>query len=152
MSNSFIWPIDRTLSGATWNLLTDCNQSHLPHLPRQYTGSLSPILKQQNATTTTMLRVLLLYQFWLAEIWICHKPCPTRDETRDPQIALLRTLMLPFFSILPALHTQDTFMLVLNFEVGHFTHHFLLLSFFLLVSLWKKFNPHSFVVTFRFSC
>ena len=35
-----------------------------------------------------------------------------------------------FFSILPALHTQDTFALVLNFEVGHFARHFFLFSFF----------------------
>ena len=64
-------------------------------------------------------------------------------------------LMLPFFSILPVLHTQDTFTLVWNFEVGHFTCHFLLLSFFLpsflLVLLWKEFDPHSFVVAFHFS-
>ena len=38
-----------------------------------------------------------------------------------------------------------------NFEVGHFTCHFLLLSFFLLVLLWKEFNSHSFIVTFHFS-
>ena len=38
--------------------------------------------------------------------------------------------MLPFFSVLPVLHMQDTFTLVSNFEVGHFTCHFLL-SFFL---------------------
>ena len=56
-----------------------------------------------------------------------------------------------FFSILLVLHTQDTFALVLNFEVGHFTRHFLLLSFFFLVLLWKEFNPHSFVATFHFS-
>ena len=35
------------------------------------------------------------------------------------------------FSILPALHTKDTFTLVLNFEVSHFICPFLLLSFFL---------------------
>ena len=56
-----------------------------------------------------------------------------------------------FFSILPALHTQDAFAFILNFEVGHFTHH-LLLSFFLLVLLWKEFNPHGIIVTFHFSC
>ena len=101
--------------------------------------------------TTTMLRLLLLYQFWLGEICICHKTRPTRDKMHDLQIALPRTLMLPFFSILPVLHTQDTFALVLNFELGHFTCHFLLLSFFLLVLLWKELNPHNFVVTFHFS-
>ena len=98
-----------------------------------------------------MLRLLLLYQFWLAEICICHKPHPTRDKTCDLQIALPKMLMLPFFSILLVLHTQDTFTLVLNFEVGYFAHHFLLLSFFLLMLLWKEFNPHSFIVTFNFS-
>ena len=102
--------------------------------------------------TKTMLRLFLLYQFWLAEICICHKPCPTRDETHDLQIALSRMLMLLFFSILPAFHMQDTFTLVWNFEVGHFACHFLFLPSFLLVLLWKEFNPHSFVVAFHFSC
>ena len=32
---------------------------------------------------TTMLRLLLLYQFWLAEICICHKSHLTRDKTCD---------------------------------------------------------------------
>ena len=104
-----------------------------------------------NATTTTMLRLLLLYQFWLAEICICHKPHPTRDEIHDLQISPPRTLMFPFFSIFPVLHMLNTFTLVLNFEVGHFTHHLLLLSLFLLVLLWKEFIPHSFFVTFHFS-
>ena len=36
---------------------------------------------QSYCEATTTLRLLLLYQFWLAEICICHKPCPTRDET-----------------------------------------------------------------------
>ena len=99
-----------------------------------------------------MLTLLLLYQFWLAEICISHKLRPTRDETLDLQIALPMTLMLLcFFSILQALHTQDTFTLVLNFEVGHVICHFLLLSFFLSAFLRKEFNPHSFVVTFHFS-
>ena len=50
-----------------------------------------------NVTTTTMVRLLLLYLFWLAEICICHWLCPTRDETCDLQIAPPRMLMLPFF-------------------------------------------------------
>ena len=44
-------------------------------------------------TTTTMLRLLLLYQFWLAEICIC----PTRDEMRNLQIAPPKMLMLLVF-------------------------------------------------------
>ena len=103
---------------------------------------------------TTKLRLLLLYQFWLAEICTCHKPRPTRDETRDLQIALPMTPMLLFclfvFSILLVLHTQDTLGLVSNFEIGHFARHFLLLSFGGV--LWKEFNSHSFIVTFYFSC
>ena len=79
---------------------------------------------------TTMLRLLVLYQFWLADICTCHKPCPTRDESHDLQIALSRTLMLPFFFILPVLHTQNTFVLVSDFEAGHFACHFLFVSFF----------------------
>ena len=51
-----------------------------------------------------MLRLLLLHQFWLAEICICHKPRLTRDDMCDLQIALLRSLTLPFFSIFPALY------------------------------------------------
>ena len=102
-----------------------------------------------NATiTTTMLRLLLLYQFWKAEICICHKSRPTRDETRGLQIAPPRTLKLAFFSILPAFHTQDTFALVLNFEVGHFARHFLHLYFFIFVLQWKEFILHTLVVTF----
>ena len=55
------------------------------------------------------------------------------------------------FSILPVLYTQDTFTLVLNFEVDHFVRHFLLLSVFLLVLLWKEFNSQNFIVTFHFT-
>ena len=44
-----------------------------------------------------MLRLLLLYRFWLTEICICRKPRPTRDETHDLQIALPMMFMLPFF-------------------------------------------------------
>ena len=95
-----------------------------------------------------MPRLLHLYQSWLAEICICHKPCPNRDKMHELQIALPRTLMLPLFSILPVLHMQDTLALVSNFEVDHFT----LASFFLLVLQWKEFNSHGFVLTFHFSC
>ena len=35
---------------------------------------------------TTMLILLLLYQFWRTEICICHKSHPSRDEMRDLQI------------------------------------------------------------------
>ena len=105
----------------------------------------------ETTNATIMLRLLFLYQFWLAKIFICHKPCPTRDKTSDLQIAPLECSCFCFFSILLALHMQVTFSLVLNFEVGHFTCHFLLLSFFLLVLPWKKLIPHSFIVTFYFS-
>ena len=50
----------------------------------------------QWSNNTTMLRLFLLYQFCLAEICICHKPCLTRDELCDQQIAPPRTLMLSF--------------------------------------------------------
>ena len=93
----------------------------------------------------------LLYQFWLAEICICHKPRPIRDETCNLQITLPRTLMLPFFIYFWHSTCKIHWRLVLNFEVGHFAHHFLLLSFFFLVLLSKEFIPHSFVVTFYFS-
>ena len=54
-----------------------------------------------------MLRLLLLYRFWLTEICIFCKPCPTRDKTRDLQIALLMTFMLPFFYSSGTLHAKD---------------------------------------------
>ena len=59
-----------------------------------------------------MLRLLLLYRFWLTEICICRKPSPTRNETCDLQIALSMTLILPFFytpSILHARHIRVSF-------------------------------------------
>ena len=132
------------------------------HSPRQYTGSVfftrrvntlvlsfslaasihlstQSYCESTNSTTATMLRLLLLYQFWLAEICICHKPRPTRDETSDLQIALPNTLMLPFFfSILPAFHPQSTFALVLNFGVGHF-----ITSYLSLFSYWCCYERNS---------
>ena len=101
--------------------------------------------------TTTMLRLLLLYQFWLAEIGICHKPRPTKDETHDLQIALPRILILPFFfytsGTLYARQIHACFKLW-----GRPFCLSLLASFFPLVLLWKEFNSHSFIVTFHFSC
>ena len=47
--------------------------------------------------TTTMLTLFLLYQFWLAQICISHKPHSNRDETYDLQITLPRTRILPVF-------------------------------------------------------
>ena len=83
-----------------WNLLIACYWSCLC-LSLLLVASIhwfaQSYCKATNATTTTMPRLLLLYQFKLAEICICHKPCPTRDEMRDLQIAHPRTLMLPFF-------------------------------------------------------
>ena len=96
-----------------------------------------------------MLRLLLLYQFWLAEICICHEPHPTRDETHDLQIALSTTLMLPFFYTSGAPHTRH---IRTHFKLwGRPFHSSLLASFFLLVLLWKEFNSYSCVVIFRFS-
>ena len=127
------------------------NRSCLFHLPHQYTVSvfftwlrwytrpLSPTVKQQcnnqnnnNAEITPFIPVLAGWN-------LCDKPHSTRDETRDLQIAPPRMLMLPFFSILLAVHTQDTFLLVFNFEVGHFARHFLLLSFLFLPSFLPSF-------------
>ena len=58
--------------------------------------------------------MLLLYQFYLTKICVCHKPCPTRDETHDLQIVLPTTLMLLFFytsSTLQARHIRIIFKL-----------------------------------------
>ena len=65
-----------------------------------------------NATTTTMLRLLLLYQFWLVEICICNKPIPPEMRPMTYKLHSPRKLIVPFFSILPALHMQDRFTLV----------------------------------------
>ena len=89
--------------------------------------------------STTILNACTKKVWKLIECITCHKLHPTRDKSHDLQIALPNILMLLFFfSILPVLHTQDTFTLVLNFEVGHFAHHFLLLSFF-----WCYFERNS---------
>ena len=74
---------------------------------------------------------------------------PTNCTLKDAHASIF--FFFFFFYKLSAFHTQDTFALVSNFEVDHFTCQFLLLSVFLLVLLWKEFIPHSFVVTFHFS-
>ena len=90
---------------------------------------------------------LLLYWFWLTEIFICRKSRPTRDETHDLQIALPTMLMLPFFYTSSTLHVRH---ICTSFELwGRPFCSSLLVSIFLL--LWKEFNSHSFVVTFHFS-
>ena len=90
-------------------LLTTCHRSCLfifshsySHLPRQYTGLHNSAVKQQMPLPT----MLFLYRFWLTEICICCKPCPTRDELHDLQIALLTMLTLPFFYTSGSLHTR----------------------------------------------
>ena len=100
---------------------------------------------------TTMLRLLLLYQFWLAKICICHKPRPFRAKTRDLQIALPRTLMLPFFFFLYFWYSTCKTHLRL-FRTLRLAILLITSCFFLLVLLWKEFNSHNFVVTFHFSC
>ena len=50
--------------------------------------------------------MLLLYRFWLTEICICHKPRPTRDETRGLKIAPSTTLIIPFFNSSGTLHAR----------------------------------------------
>ena len=103
----------------------------LSYLLCQYPGFHNPTEKQQ------MLILLLLYQFWLAEICICHKPHPTRDETRDVQIALPRMLTLPFFFYTSG--TPHARHIHTHFELWHRPFHSsLLTSFFLLVLLWKR--------------
>ena len=77
---------------------------------------------------TIMQRLLLLYRFWLAEICICHKPRQRQDAR--PTNCTSKDAHASVFSILLTSHTQDTFVLVLNFGVGHFARHFLLLYFF----------------------
>ena len=57
------------------------------------------------------------------------------------------------FCILPVLHTQDTCALVLNFEVGPFARHFLLLSFFLSFfwCCYERNSIHTASMSFYFS-
>ena len=91
-----------------WNLLTARYRSclsvsfSLSYLPHQYIGLHNSAVKQQTPLPT----MLLLYRFWLTEIYICRKPCPTRDETRDLQIPLPTTLMLLFFCTPVTLHVR----------------------------------------------
>ena len=59
-------------------------------------------------------------------------PWPTNCTPRTP---MLRGF---FFSILPELHMQVTFALVLSFEVGHFARHFLFFS-----SFWFCYERNS---------
>ena len=101
--------------------------------------------------------MLLLYQFWLTEICICCKPCPTRDKMHDLQIALPMTLTLPFFytfGTLHARHIRAIFKLWGRPLVKWPTSNAFNITscFFLSVFLWKEFNSHSFIVTFHFSC
>ena len=115
---------------SNWNLFNACYQSclsiSLSYLPHQYTGLHNSAVKQQMPFHT----MLLLYWFWLTKICICRKPDPTRDETRRVIYKLHSQWHSYFwFSILPVLYTQDTFVPFSNFEVGHFVCHFLFLSF-----------------------
>ena len=96
----------------------------------------SVLLWSNNRTTTTMLRLLLSYQFWVAETCICHRPSPARKKTHDLQIASQGRL---WFCFLYSRHsTRKTRSHVLNFEVSHFVHHFLLLPSFLPFSVAMK--------------
>ena len=63
------------------------------------------------------------YSFYTSFGWLkfAYVTNPVLPETRHVTYIL--------HSVLPALQTQDTFTLILNFEVGHFACHFLLLSF-----------------------
>ena len=102
-------------------------------------------VKQCN--NTIMLRLLLLYEFWLAEIYMCHKSCPARRD-------LWPTNCTPKDTHASVFYTSGTP------HARHVHAHFklwgrpfclsLLASFFLLVLLWKELLPHSFVATFHF--
>ena len=91
--------------------------------------------------------MLLLYRFWLGEICICCKPCPTwrRDAwltnctPNDSHVSVF----LYFWYSTRKIHSHN----FQTLRVGHFACHFL----FLLVLLWKEFNSHSFVDTLHFS-
>ena len=65
-----------------------------------------PLTLTCRVNTLVCTILLLLYWFWLTEICICHKLCPTRDETHDLQTAHPMTLMLPFFCTSSTLHTK----------------------------------------------
>ena len=101
----------------------------LSYLPRQYTGSHSPTMKQR------LQQQCWDYSFYTSSGWpkFAYVTNPVPPETRHVTYKLHSQgcSCFRFFSILPVLRTQDTFALVLNFEVGHFARHFLLLSFFL---------------------
>ena len=64
------------------------------------------ILLWSNKCHTTMLRLHLLYRFWLTKICIYGKLRPAKDKTRDQQTAPLTTLMLLFFYTSGTLHAR----------------------------------------------
>ena len=72
--------------------------------------------------------MLLLYRFWLIEICICCKPCPTRDETRDLQIALPTTFFYTSGN-LHARHIRAIFELCSSLCSSLLARHFSFLSF-----------------------
>ena len=122
-----------------WNLFTAHYQSCLSvsfsHSLTCHVNTLVCIVLLWSNKCPTMYRLLLYTN-------------PVPPETRRMTYKLHSQQRSRFrFSILPVLYMQDTFVLVLNFEVGHFARHFL----FLLVLLWKELTSHSFVVTFHFS-
>ena len=80
--------------------------SLFPSLSCRINTLVCTLLLWNNKCHTTMLRLLILYCFWLTEICICRNPRPTRGETCDLKIALPMTLMLPFFYISSTLYTR----------------------------------------------
>ena len=62
-----------------WNLLTACDRSCLSHLPRQYTGLLSPTVKQQ-----MQQQQYWDYSFYISSGWpkFAYVTNPVPPETR----------------------------------------------------------------------
>ena len=118
----------------------------LSYLLRQYTGLHNSTVKQQ------MPHPIMLFYTGSARPKFAYVTNLVPPETRRVTYKLhCQWRSCNRFSILPVLYTQDTFVPFSNFEVCSFAHHFLFVSFFLSVLLWKEFNSHSFVLTFHFS-
>ena len=133
-----------------WNLLTAFDRSCLSHIPRQYTGLLSPTVKQQMQQPQQCCDC----SFYTNSGWpiFAYVTNPVQLETRLVSYKLhpQGRSCFRFFHTPGTPHTRH---IHTRFELwgGQFRSS-LLASFFLpLGLLWKEFIPHIFVVTFHFS-
>ena len=112
----------------TWNSLNACYWSHL-FLSYRINTLVRSVLPWSNKCNNN---AEIIHFIPVQSRRILHMSQTTSHQRWDswPTNCIPNDAHTSVFSILPVLHMQDTFALVLNFEVGHFGCHFLLLSFF----------------------